>query len=88
MRHLGSNDVVKQLDLPWEEKQKVSIFRGRLPGYNRSEDVTTEDIFKKTNYTIYEACMIFERCVLAYKTYNSSAAGKRGPHSWLMDGLN
>ena len=82
MRHLGSNDVVKQIDLPWEEKKNVSIFRGRLTGYNRSEDVMTEDIFKKTNYTIYEACMIFERCALAYKTYNSSLADVGLTHGW------
>ena len=73
-RHLGMNSVVQKYDIPWEEKKNASVWRGRLTGYNRQEDVMTENVMLNTNYTEYEACMLFERCTLVYRSYNSSLA--------------
>ena len=82
LRHMGMNHIVERSDVPWEQKTDRAIFRGRLTGFNRSEDLYAEEVLVKTNYSIHEACMRFQRCALAYHTYNSSLADVGITHGW------
>jgi hypothetical protein len=52
-RHLGMNAIVQKYDIPWEAKKNASVWRGRLTGYNRQQDILTENVMINTNYTEY-----------------------------------
>ena len=71
-RHFSRVSSIPALDIPWEQKQHMAVFRGKLTG-------TKRDGFRPSvkGMTDEEKCLWMHRCKLVYQNHNSTLVDAR-----------
>jgi hypothetical protein len=72
-RHFGPIPSIPPVDIPWENKKSMAVFRGALTGKGRDGFTA----LSSTNKSEVEKCRHMHRCRLVYTTANSSIVDAR-----------
>jgi Glycosyl transferase family 90 len=63
-RHFGRIHDLAEVDIPWQAKKNVAIFRGEMNGNYPVDYVTSGTI---EQHTVHQRCRLLERCWLVYQ---------------------
>jgi hypothetical protein len=72
-RHFGPIPYIAPVDIPWEDKKNMAVFRGALTGTRRDG----YSPLSSHNSSETEMCLRLHRCKLVYTTTNSSIVDAR-----------